>query len=197
MKIYPILHLRTEIGVYWSNEERSVSGKVVHGLEMLFIKSKGKSELRRHKMKKQWLCFVLSISLISVAWGLGGDVTQPGDIVVGVPNNGNWPGGEAPPLAINNDSGTKFLHFNGASEPTGFRVTPSRAQTIVGGMTFTTANDAIERDPMTFELYGSNVSINGPYVLIATGSTYLPETRFALNTSPIEFPPWERSITIK
>ncbi len=141
-------------------------------------------------MKKQWLCLGAFLFVMSAAWGqVGVDVTKPGDIVIGVPNNGNWPGGEAPPLAINNDIGTKYLHFNGATQPTGFRVTPSKPQTIVGGMTFTTANDAPERDPMTFELYGSNHSINGPYILIASGSTYLDAARFTPNTSPIAFTP--------
>ncbi len=141
-------------------------------------------------MSKKLLLLVLSMTLTTVAWcQVGVDVTKPGDTVIGVPNNGNWPGGEAPPLAINNDVGTKYLHFNGATEPTGFRVTPSKPQTIVGGMTFTTANDAIERDPMTFELYGSNVSINGPWILIASGPTYLDVARFTRNTSPIAFTP--------
>lgn len=117
------------------------------------------------------------------------DVTTPDDNIIGVPNNGNWPGSEGPPLAINNDVGTKFLHFSGATVASGFRVTPPMRQTIVGGMTFTTANDAPDRDPMTFELYGSNVSIDGPYILIASGSTFLPDARFAGNTSPIEFTP--------
>jgi len=41
--------------------------------------------------------------------------------------------------------------------------------TIVTGLTFTTANDAPERDPISFELSGSNDSIDGPYELIASG----------------------------
>lgn len=141
-------------------------------------------------MNKLLFLVVSSMALASMAWGqVGQDVTKPGDTIVGVPNNGNWPGSEAPPMAINNDVGTKYLHFNGATGPTGFRVTPSTPQTIVAGMTFTTANDASERDPMTFELYGSNHGIDGPYTLIASGPTYLPDTRFTQNTSPIAFKP--------
>jgi len=39
----------------------------------------------------------------------------------------------------------------------------------VTGLTFTTANDAEERDPVSWELSGSNESIEGPYTLIARG----------------------------
>jgi hypothetical protein len=41
--------------------------------------------------------------------------------------------------------------------------------TIVTALTLTTANDDYGRDPITFELSGSNESIDGPYELIAAG----------------------------
>jgi len=81
-----------------------------------------------------------------------------------------WPGAETPDLALDNDTGTKFLHFKGELEPTGIRVTPLEGSSIVTGLTLTTANDAAERDPISFELYGSNESIDGPYELIADGN---------------------------
>jgi hypothetical protein len=106
------------------------------------------------------------------------DVTMPGDPLVGLPNDGvntggstsGWPAAEVPPNAIDNDVTTKFLHFKGEVEPTGFAVTPSMGVTVVTGLTFTTANDASARDPVAWELYGSNVSIDGPWVLIAKGT---------------------------
>jgi hypothetical protein len=52
---------------------------------------------------------------------------------------------------------------------TGFQTTPLSGETIVTGMTFTTAEDAAECDPIAFELYGSNAGIDGPYNLIASG----------------------------
>jgi hypothetical protein len=126
------------------------------------------------------------------------DVTTPGDVVQGVPNDGDWPGGESPPLAIDNNINAKYLHFKGDFDPgdpaggAGFQVTPSMGPTIVTGLSFTTANDAAERDPTAFALYGSNTSINGPYTLIATGSIvdFGPGTawpRFTKNTTPIQF----------
>ena len=105
------------------------------------------------------------------------DVTAPGDAVVGVPNDGvttggednGWPAAETPDLAFDDDVNTKFLHFKGETEPTGVIVTPSVGSTVVTGLTFTTANDAPERDPVAFELYGSNDSADGSWTLIAAG----------------------------
>ena len=105
------------------------------------------------------------------------DITGPGDTVQGVPNDGvttgnndnGWPSGEYPDLAIDDDTSTKFLHFKGNAETTGLQVTPLVGATVVTGLTFTTANDAAERDPTSFELYGSNDSIDGAYTLIASG----------------------------
>ncbi len=124
------------------------------------------------------------------------DITAPGDLVQGVPDNGNWPASEAPALAIDNDVTTKYLHFNGDFEPdrgpTGFQITPAVGPTIVTALTFTTANDVPGRDPIAFELYGSNESIDGPYTLIASGDIvdFAQDTawpRFATNETPILF----------
>ena len=120
------------------------------------------------------------------------DITSPADFIRGVPDDGDWPGGESPNLAIDDSVNTKYLHFKGETEPTGFQVTPSVRATIVTGLVLTTANDAAERDPTAFELSGSNVSLDGPYTLIArgdvvdfAGATSWP--RFTKNTTPITF----------
>ncbi|MGE5294331.1 MAG: CotH kinase family protein [Solirubrobacterales bacterium] len=113
-------------------------------------------------------------------------------MIQGVPNDNDWPGGENPALAIDDNINTKFLHFKGETQPTGFQVTPAIGSTIVMELTFTTANDAEERDPVSYELYGSNTSIDGPYTLIASGeigdfaqTTAWP--RFTMNSTPIAF----------
>ena len=128
------------------------------------------------------------------------DVTAAGDAVQGVPNDGvttggsdnGWPEGETPDLALDDDTATKFLHFKGNAEPTGIQVTPAAGATVVTGITFTTANDAPERDPAAFELYGSNDSIDGPYTLIASGdiADFIGATawpRLAKNETAITF----------
>ncbi len=123
------------------------------------------------------------------------DVTAPGDAVQGVPNDGvgpGWPANEHPALAIDNNVNTKFLHFKGGKLPTGIQVTPAVGSTIVTGLTFTTANDDYGRDPVKFELSGSNDGINGPWTVIAAGdvvdfaqATLWP--RFTMNATAISF----------
>ena len=120
------------------------------------------------------------------------DITALGDIVQGVPNDGDWPGAETPDLAVDDDTSTKYLHFKGETEPTGFQIEPASGASIVTGLTFTTANDATERDPISFELSGSNDSIDGPYTLIASGDIvdFAQETawpRFTKNATAISF----------
>jgi hypothetical protein len=120
------------------------------------------------------------------------DVTAPGDTVQGVPNDNDWPGAEHPALAIDDDATKKYLHFKGGQLPTGFQVTPAVGATLVTGLTLTTANDDYGRDPVKFELSGSNDSINGPWTVIAAGdvvdfaqATLWP--RFTMNASAISF----------
>jgi len=143
---------------------------------------------------------MLLISLLPsvAALAAGLDVTRPGDQIRGVPNDGDWPGNEAPRYAIDDNIATKYLHFKGDFDPdpgtggAGFRVTPSTRQTVVVGLTLTTANDVPGRDPIAFELSGSNGSISGPYRLIARGeivdfNLYYEWPRFTKNQTPISF----------
>ncbi|MEN6428797.1 MAG: LamG-like jellyroll fold domain-containing protein [Phycisphaerales bacterium] len=120
------------------------------------------------------------------------DVTAPGDVVQGVPNDGDWPGAEHPALAIDNNASTKFLHFKGDIQPSGIQVTPAVGPTIVTGLALTTANDDYGRDPIKYEVYGSNDSIDGPWTLIADGnvvdfSQAALWPRFTTNATAISF----------
>jgi len=129
---------------------------------------------------------------------LGPDVTALGDVVKGVPDDGDWPGAETPDLAIDDDVTTKYLHFKGDFDPdpgtggTGLQITPAVGPTVVTGLTLTTANDVPGRDPIAFELSGSNDSIDGPYTLIASGDIvdFAQDEewpRFTMNATPIIF----------
>jgi len=114
------------------------------------------------------LIVIASALVFSGTAQAGRDVTSPQDTVLGVPND-NTPPNELPPFAVDDQILTKYLHYDGGTEATGFRVTPAVGPTMVTGLTFTTANDADGRDPVDWELSGSNDSINGPYTLIASG----------------------------
>jgi len=116
------------------------------------------------------------------------DVTAPNDVVVSEPDDGDWPDAETPDKCIDDDAGTKFLHFKGGDVPVGVKVTPAAGPSIVTGIVFTTANDTPGRDPAAFEIYGSNESIDGPWTLIAAGEV----DDF---TRPIEWPRFKKSAT--
>jgi hypothetical protein len=120
------------------------------------------------------------------------DITTPGDAVMGVPDDGDWPDAESPDLAIDDDTGTKYLHHKGGSMTTGLQIEPMVGATVVTGLTLTTANDTPNRDPITFELSGSNTAIAGPYTVIAAGDVVdfageVEWPRFTKNETPIEF----------
>src|SRR5439155_24563425 len=91
------------------------------------------------------------------------DVTLPGDPIV--PTSNNSPGSEGVANAIDNQP-TKYLNFDKLN--TGFTVTPGVGDTIVSGLTLTSANDAPERDPASYDLSGSNDGSN--YVAVSSGA---------------------------
>jgi hypothetical protein len=136
--------------------------------------------------------FMFCLLLGGTAQALSIDVTVAGDTVKGVPDDGDWPAGEAPPLTIDDNVNTKYLHFKGHLQPTGFAVTPKFGGKVVTEITFTTANDSPHRDPVSFELHGSNAGIDGPWTLIASGDIVDfaqtdPWPRFTKNATPITF----------
>lgn len=80
------------------------------------------------------------------------DVSQPGDFIV--PTSSNSPSNEGVENAIDNTSSTKYLNFDKLNA--GLTVTPAVGSTVVTGLRFTSANDAVERDPTSYRLLGSN-----------------------------------------
>jgi hypothetical protein len=107
------------------------------------------------------------------------DITQPGDSVIvingfndGDDSFGPPPASEGVDKAIDN-LGNKYLNFLDVAS--GFQVTPSIGATVVTGLRFWTANDAVVRDPASFQLEGS---LNGSsFVLIANMALALPAER--------------------
>jgi hypothetical protein len=164
----------------------------------------------------------LSITVASMAlatWSTqAASIFAPSDPVLGGASNGtefvvgvvgtaggvnNWPGGEPPTAAIDG-VGQKYLNF--AEVNTGILVTPTfngGNGSIVTGMTLWAANDAVERDPASFELYGTNQVIGGAgpfalsnFTLVSSGALALPDSRNAgggavldpLNSQTVTFP---------
>jgi hypothetical protein len=105
------------------------------------------------------------------------------------------PCGELPPKVIDNMVSTKYLNFKGdfdADETAcGFTVKLAAGPALVRGMTFTSANDAAERDPIAYELSGSNddgttwtVIATGDIVDFAGATAWPRQTK---NATPIRF----------
>ncbi len=102
------------------------------------------------KMMRVSLLLALSSVLITGVQAQLADVTQPGDTITATSDNS--PGSEGVTNAIDN-APTKYLNFD--INNTGFTVTPSVGLTIVRGLSLQSANDAPDRDPVTYELSGS------------------------------------------
>jgi len=121
----------------------------------------------------------------------GALILAPGDAIIAVDpdaprSNSSYPDGEAPPKALDGNSGTKYLNRAGAF--TGFIVTPNGAASVQS-FTITTANDAEGRDPSSWRLYGTNDAISSAdnstglaenWTQIGSGSVSLPASRFTL-----------------
>jgi hypothetical protein len=149
---------------------------------------------RRNIMRKLSILIFLMFTLLlsGTSQAVSVDVTSPGDAIKGYPDNSNWPGGEHPGLVIDDNPGTKFLHFDGDNETSGFQVTAAISGKVVTEITLTTGNDAPERDPVVVEVSGSNAGIDGPYTLIATVNVtdfdqVDPWPRNTKNATPLTF----------
>ena len=118
------------------------------------------------------------------------------DFIIAVnPNlvsSSSYPAGEAPPKAIDEDFGTKYLNRGKAGS--GLIVTPG--ESLVQSMILATANDSLQRDPASYELYGTTAPIvsvdnsNGTgelWTLIASGPLSLPDARNTM-ADPVNTP---------
>jgi len=98
----------------------------------------------------------------------------------------NWPGAEPPSDIVDGligGGGQKYLNF--AQTDTGVIITPAFGASIVTEIELWVANDAPERDPASFEIWGTNNTIvgGGPFDIaadftqIASGALALPDDR--------------------
>jgi hypothetical protein len=124
--------------------------------------------------------------------GSGGSAfLAPGDPTIAVDEIRAWNGSsyptpnETPPKVLDQLSSTKYLNFG--REGSGVIITNSSGPIQVGTMRLTTANDATNRDPASYELWGTNDPIqsvdnsNGlggeSWTLISSGGLALPLAR--------------------
>jgi PEP-CTERM motif-containing protein len=130
-----------------------------------------------------------------------------GDPTIGVDeikawNGSSYPGGERPALAIDQDdcmspgACTKYLSFG--REGSGLIVTNSSGSVTVGAIQFETANDAPNRDPASYEFWGTNDPVQSVdnsdglggenWTLISSGPLSLSTARGDKNNW-VTFPP--------
>jgi hypothetical protein len=109
------------------------------------------------------------------------DITSPGDTVLIVNGMNDGDADAGPPPAgevvehVIDDIGQKYLNFLDLGS--GFIVVPSAGPTVLEGVRFFTANDVPERDPASFQLFGSVGGAEGIFTLIAEGELALPDDR--------------------
>ena len=149
------------------------------------------------------LLVALSLTWTSGAFALLIDVTQPGDsiLLVNGVNDGDFNAGP-PPAAESvehaiDDVGQKYLNFLDLGS--GFIVTPtfgaSTGGTIVTGLRFFTANDAVERDPASYLLEGATI-FSGPWTTISSGALALPSNRNAAGANAIDLSDFHQEVLL-
>jgi hypothetical protein len=103
-----------------------------------------------------------NVSLEDFALNLRVDLTEPGDKVEGTSTK--FPANEAPSNAIDDNPKTKYLNFDGK----GSGLILAVGNSVAVGIALTSGNDAPERDPRTFALYGSKEG--SEFVPVAAGA---------------------------
>ena len=124
---------------------------------------------------KKLLFITILTSIFTLSWGQCASqcpIFTPGMTITQV-NPGSPPFGEDVTKVIDGNSNTKYLNFNRTN--TGFIVNTGKNTTAVR-MDLTTANDEPSRDPIDYQIQGSN---NGTtWTTITSGSISCNSTRF-------------------
>lgn len=117
----------------------------------------------------------MQIGEITFYTGIDGTGSQvaPGSTAIATGWGSNIPGAEGPANLLDGDPTTKYLNFGAVNS--GFEVVPSLGPTIVESFIITTANDAIDRDPTAWVLYGR--AADGAWSEIDSGTLALTDDR--------------------
>ena len=132
------------------------------------------------------------LSFFSSMDGTGSDLLTVGDPIISIRDvdyqydsqTGSSSGTQEAAEGIDQIPTTKYLNFG--KDNSGIIVTPSAGSSIVDSLQLTTANDATERDPASWILYGTNdliTSINNTdgnledWTMIDSGNIDLPTDR--------------------
>ena len=94
-----------------------------------------------------------------------------------IPTSNNSPSNEGPTNAFDNNPYTKYLNFDKQNAGVTIQLNAGR---VVTSFKLTTANDAVERDPTSYKLYGSNDG--STWTLIQQGALSLSDNRFSVSS---------------
>lgn len=132
---------------------------------------------------------IADVSLYTGGSATGLNVMTTASAILGIDQPGfssSYPGGESPALAFDGNVNTKYLNFG--KENAGLIIQPAGAPEVINFIELWTANDAEDRDPVNYAIYGSNDALasadNGfgdgeNWTLINSGTLNLPSDRNA------------------
>jgi len=83
----------------------------------------------------------------------------------------DFPGGEPPPAAFDDNSASKYLSFDGAGSDV---IIDVGSNYVAIALSFITANDFPERDPVEVTIFGSTIGATGPWTLIKSDLGIIP-----------------------
>lgn len=135
---------------------------------------------------------IADIAMYMLPDAMGANVLLPTDPIkaIEVGWQSSYPANEPPAACIDGNPATKYLNFG--KTKSGFIVTPALGASILDSFQITTANDAVERDPVVWMVYGTNDAIVTPnngdglaesWTLICGGTMALPAER--LTAGPV------------
>lgn len=144
---------------------------------------------------------VSAANILSPADTIVGGILNGSTFEVGAPTGvggtNSWPAAEPPTDLINGVMGggaEKYLNF--AKFNTGVIITPLSGKSVISDLTLFVANDAVERDPADYQIYGTNVNGSltlSDYTLIWEDALALPDARDTVpdeigNSQNVTFP---------
>lgn len=130
------------------------------------------------------------VLLTVVTAGFAADpILKVGDAILAIDTDrsASWyPGAENPTTLSDGATNTKYLNFGAAN--TGLILTPAGGPIALRSLALSTANDAEERDPVEYAIYGTNDPVASPdnsngtlesWTLVSQGPLSLPTMRLA------------------
>ncbi|HLB74932.1 MAG TPA: PEP-CTERM sorting domain-containing protein [Sedimentisphaerales bacterium] len=132
---------------------------------------------------------IADVAYYTTPSGSGSSVLSASDPILAIhggAQDSRYPGNESPANLVDGST-NKYLNFGRLNS--GFIVTPAMGTSIVDSFQITTANDSAERDPASWELYGTlDAILSGDntegtaetWTLIANGTIALPDDRNTL-----------------